>query len=510
MTLVYDAVRRLEADTRQTDLARGFRAEVADPAWLLGRQWQLGEHQGEDASSPVRVTYQARLTPIDPITGQPHLDPRTTPAEAIVESEPGDSWTPSRRVLSGRAVAAAAAAAGSPLPADNSLLLAGLPVPYEVLDGTGYDGRILWDSRPELGLDESWFGDLRPPDPEPIDLWDPAALSYEATFAADAIELRLDRHDGGDLDWYSVDADAPLPAPTTLAEAQTWYPARLRYPGAPLPRWWQIEDAKVDIGGYPPDRAHFATLLLIDLIVNQSDDWFTFPVEALAGHIVTLDEVVVADSFGQDWPLAPPADWSMFATDGLDRRSLVLWATAAAPLAGPLLDEVIIGIDEDANLVWAVEQRLRGRDVPTEADPPPEPPAQLNTSGRLGFTYRPMTRIPPHWHPYTLDTDTVTGRRRFRQGRAADLSGPTPVRMPEPESDLLADPTFDGTDPNHPVHQLEPAAIPPDGLRVQRRAVLARATTGAPVLWTQRRRHPLLSPPTLRLRFDAMQPVPPT
>jgi hypothetical protein len=147
-------------------------------------------------------------------------------------------------------------------------------------------------------------------------------VSYDATFTADGIELRLHRHDGGDLDWYSVDADASLPAPTTPAEAQTWYPARLRYPGAPLPRWWQIEDAKVDIGGYPPDRAHFATLLLIDLIVNQSDDWFTFPVEAQAGHIVTPDEVVVADSFGEDWTLAPPTDWSMFATHGLDRRSL--------------------------------------------------------------------------------------------------------------------------------------------------------------------------------------------
>ncbi len=188
----------------------------------------------------------------------------------------------------------------------------------------------------------------------------------------------------------------------------------------------------------------------------------------------------------------------------------MVWATAATPLAGPLLDEVLIGIDEDANLVWAVEQRLRGRDVPTEADPPPVPPAQLDMSGRPGFAYRPMTRIPPHWHPYVIDTDTATGQRRFRQGRAVDLSGATPERMPEAESDLLADPASDGTDPNRPVHHLEPAAIPPDGVRVERRAVLARATTGAPVRWTQRRRQPLLSPPALRLRFDAMEAVPPS
>ena len=53
--MIFDVVLRLEADPNQTDLARGLAAEVADPAWFLGRQWQMGEHQGEDASSPVSV-----------------------------------------------------------------------------------------------------------------------------------------------------------------------------------------------------------------------------------------------------------------------------------------------------------------------------------------------------------------------------------------------------------------------------------------------------------------------
>jgi len=504
MALVHDVVRRLEADRTQTDLARGFAAEVADPAWLLGRQWQLGEHQGEDASSPVRVTYRARLTPIDPIGGQPLLDPRTTPAEAIVESEPSDSWTPGRRIAAGRAVEAAATAAGSPLPADPALQLSGLPVPYEVLDGTGYDGRVLWQRRAALSLDEAWFGADRPPDPEPLDLWDPAELAYDATFTAGGSTLALTRHDGGDLDWYSVDADAPLPAepPAPVTEL---HPRRVTYPGAPLPRWWQIEDGKVDIGGYPPDRAYLPTLLLIDLIVNQSDDWFTFPVEARAGHVATLDEVVVHDSFGDDWKLTPPADWSLFATAGFDARSLIVWATAATPLVGPPIDEVVIGTDEDANLVWAVELRLRGRSVLGDDDPPPVPPAHIDASGRPGFAYRPMTRIPRHWHPY--EVEEVSGRRRYVQGRAADLSGPVAVLLPEASSDLLIDPNSGGV---HPTHQLEPAALPADGVRVERRAILARATDGSPVLWTQRRRQPLLTPPALALRFDEMEPVPPT
>jgi hypothetical protein len=502
--MIVDIVDRLEADARLTDLARGFRAETADPAWFLGRQWQLGELQGEDASSPIGVRYRARQTPIEPIAAQPGLDPRRVAAEAVVESEPGDFWTPGRRVRVGRAVASAAAAAGSSLPDEPGLRLGGLPVPYDELDGSGYDGRQLWLNRSRLNLQAAWFGPTPPPD-EPADLWDPAEFSYAAQFSVGDATLVLARHDGGDLDWQSVDGVGLLATPSTPVDAVSVYPARLEYPGAPNPRWWQIEDTQVDIGGYPPDRSHFATLLLIDLIASHSDDWFTFPIDAAPGHVVTLDEVVVVDSFGDEWALDPPAGWSLFKTFGLDDRSLVLWATTSTPLVGPVLDEVTIGIDEDANLVWAVERRLSGRDLPTDPDPDPDPPAHLDASGRQGFAYRASTRVPRYWHPYVVQE--IDGRRRFVQGRAADLSGPIAVLLPPPLSDLLHDPRSGGV---HPVHQIEPAAIMDDGLRLQRRAMLARATDGQPVLWTQRRRQPLLTPPGLRLRFDTLEPVPPS
>jgi hypothetical protein len=113
-----------------------------------------------------------------------------------------------------------------------------------------------------------------------------------------------------------------------------------------------------------------------------------------------------------------------------------------------------------------------------------------------------MTPVPRYWHPYLLE-DPPAIRRRFVQGRAADLSGPDPVLLPEPVSDLLSDPR---AGPSDPVHQLEPAAIPAEGVRVQRRAMLARSTQGAPVLWHQRRREPLFSPPVTELHFDILRP----
>ena len=161
---------------------------------------------------------------------------------------------------------------------------------------------------------------------------------------------------------------------------------RVQYPGAPHPRWWQIEDAGSDLGAYAPDRSHFATLLLIEIVTSHSDDWFTFPVTAKPGHVLTLHEVTVIDSFGDRWTIEPPDDgWTLFAVTGLDQRSLVLWPTVATALTGPELDQVDFGVDEDANLVWAVERRIAGRDVPT---PAPTAADSSRAAGRCGRTSR--------------------------------------------------------------------------------------------------------------------------
>ena len=314
----------------------------------------------------------------------------------------------------------------------------------------------------------------------------------------------LERHSGGTIDWYSVDADAPLPVPDPLPEPIAVYPGRMRYPGAPLPRWWQIEEAHVDIGGFPPDRSHFATMLLIDLIVSHSDDWFMFPIVTPAGHIVTLHEVRIRDAFSDEWTVQPPADWSLFKVTKLAETSLLVWPTVATPLNGPTLEDVLLGVDEDANLLWAVERRLEGRDLPTppreDAIMPDGPGQAVDTTQRMRYTYLPSTPMFPYWHPYEIQE--IAGRRRFVQGRLANLATDPPALMPEPRARILFDPQ---STPPAPVHQIEPATVPTHGLQLERRYVLARGTDGKPVLWTQRRRLALLAPPAPHLRFDVMQ-----
>ena len=71
---------------------------MADPLWMLGRQWQLGEHAGEDAGAPVAVRMTVAHTPIEPVDG---LDPTVVPAEAIIEGTAADWWTLGRRIRVG-------------------------------------------------------------------------------------------------------------------------------------------------------------------------------------------------------------------------------------------------------------------------------------------------------------------------------------------------------------------------------------------------------------------------
>ena len=92
------------------------------------------------------------------------------------------------------------------------------------------------------------------------------------------------------VDWFTVDGDGPWPI---LGRPAARYrrevlPSRSTFPGAPHPRWWQIEDHALDIGGFPPDRSHLGTMLLHDVAVAHTDDWFWFPSHGLTrSHYLT-------------------------------------------------------------------------------------------------------------------------------------------------------------------------------------------------------------------------------
>jgi hypothetical protein len=506
MARVFDRYLRLEPRRPLGALAAGLRMEAHDAAWILGRQWRLGEHQGENATTPMEVELELRETPLEGLDGRGGLDLSRTPPEAAIEREMDDWWTPGRRVLYGRRAAAALPALDA---ADPDLLLADLPTPYDALNGRGYDGRSVHARRVELAVPADVFADV--PAAPGAEFWSPSRFRYDSRFtlAGGAPGLVLSDHRGGPLDWWSVDADAPLPpAPPNELRATSAVAGRITFPGAPHPRLWMLEDHAVDIAGMAPDRSHFATLLLIETLAGLGDNWFQLPIATTVGLVLSIERATVVDSFGDRWALTPPQAWHLFRVEGLDGDSVVLWPRAATALEGPVLEEVVLGVDEDANLLVAVEQRLGGRDVPisegsgldVEGDQN-APGSVLDANTDTGHRYRASRGLQPHWHPYVADDSGPL--RRFVQARFADLSSAAADLLPAPRARLLVDPTARA---GEPPHVIAPRAVRETGMRLRRQAKLARDADGRPLLWVERRQLPLLAPPSLDLAFDEAVP----
>jgi hypothetical protein len=491
----YEMHWRLEPDPARRSLAAGFAAAVQDPVWFLSRQWQLGEHQGENATTPVLVDHDSIHTALTAPPDLPLGDPAVVPAEALVEAEVDSWWTLGRRVRVGAVLARDRGIDLSTV--DPSYLLADPPPPYERLAG-GLDGLAAWRSPGGLGLSAADFAGFGVPADRPL-RWDPAELVYSAAFplAGQAALLELPRHRGGRVDWFSASATAPLDGGQSVHGRA--YPTALHYPGAPNSRWWEIENAAVDIAGYPPDSSHFATTLLIELISSHGDDWFLFPLDAAAGSVVTLPSVTVTDSFGDVYPVTPPAGWELFRTSGLTASSLAVWLRALSPIEGQPVEDVLLGLDEYANVLWAVERRTGGHEVAgSGAAPPPDRPGAPEPAP--AYAYRPGQGAAPCWHPYEV-TEGPDGRRRFVQRRLADLSGAEPTLTPAAAAEVLRVRIPGG---GEVVHEIEPATVPSIGVVLERRHRLARDVHGNPVLWMQRQRTPFLRPPSRALRFDVL------
>jgi hypothetical protein len=88
---------RLEPQTTADDLETGVAAPIHDPLWLLARQWQVGEFQGEDAGTPITARWRAQAAPLTrchfgPLAPNTQLqaakfDARAIPLETLVERQ---------------------------------------------------------------------------------------------------------------------------------------------------------------------------------------------------------------------------------------------------------------------------------------------------------------------------------------------------------------------------------------------------------------------------------------
>lgn len=84
---------RLEGRPRTNNFDRALKAEVRDPLWMLTRQWQMGEFQGDDAGTPI---FAKIMTATTQLTRYKALD---NPVENFNNDVPLEAEVEQRRIL---------------------------------------------------------------------------------------------------------------------------------------------------------------------------------------------------------------------------------------------------------------------------------------------------------------------------------------------------------------------------------------------------------------------------
>jgi hypothetical protein len=88
---------RLEPHTRNAEMKTSVQARIYDPLWMLARQWQVGEFQGEDSGTPIIARLRAEVARLTryfagPIAANSQItasrfDGKSAPLETMVERE---------------------------------------------------------------------------------------------------------------------------------------------------------------------------------------------------------------------------------------------------------------------------------------------------------------------------------------------------------------------------------------------------------------------------------------
>ena len=523
---------RLEPQSVTGDPTPGLEARVHDPLWLLARQWQFGEFQGEDAGTPLGVevaTSSQRVTawqPGDP-TGNAVARPlpANEPLDPFVEREALPSPSLRQRAEAGALLVTALAEAGFDT---RSALLATCPLPLPATDGTGAqniprlfrtlalscpDGESAakalevagaagppWLTGAPAGATTAarewrdWYRrSVSPQTADEMDSWIPERIEYRFSIRTGRDDTPLvfnaPLHDGGAIDWYTFD-HAPLRRLTLSHETddpvestggRTMMASPLRYAGMPADRLWQFEDGAVNLGQLEVQRYDLARLCFVEFAMIYGNDWFVVPVDVDRGSFVVTTELAYTTTFGDRF-VVPPADdrgrtgrFRLFETSigGSDAtlRGLLIPPSTRSTIEGRPLEEVLFLRDESANMAWALEITVQGASGEPRSrrdEAQPEIPSSPLKPG-AEIQYRLVTTVPRYWIPLVpVRTD---GRGGFVLRKA------TMTNEDESMGQLLeATPLT--------LHEEE---VPREGVRVRRVPALTRAAGGQYRRWISRR-----------------------
>ena len=108
-------------------------------------------------------------------------------------------------------------------------------------------------------------------------------------------------------------------------------PAPVTFHGMPAPRFWEFEDARIDLGALQPGATDLPQLLLVETLTGYGNDWFVIPIDLPVGSLVETRSLVVTDTFGVRSLLRPTGDPAIASRGGWSMFSLAMPVEARRP-----------------------------------------------------------------------------------------------------------------------------------------------------------------------------------
>lgn len=532
----------LEGRPRREDVSRALRAEIRDPLWMISRQWQMGEFDGEDGGSLIFSRLSLNKTHLNryaqgagdafaydgamPLETQ--VEREAVPIDSGMRMEMGRHWlglmnhflvqhgisagkydtgyvskypiaVPAYPTGSGQSFKAALVAYGQAFTsadawrarvAGEQRVVDGFLVYQAVQSGAHLsDGVVnMGDPQHAQALQDAgaaflaWFERNYAQPGLAGSAWSSSHLEYQFSCAAPQPDnpgsldwLVADEYANGHLDWFSFDLapsgfQAPADAPNQSFSDQisedvlTLLPSKLFFDGMPNARWWEFEDRRVDWGGLDLTTTDVPKLLMLDFMLNYSNDWYLIPYASEVGSLISVAGIELQDVFGVRTLVkhaneGNPANWRRWNMFSLSPRGgqtssetrLFLAPAAVQVQEGKPMESVMFLRDDMANMAWGVEKVVPddffgGRDGQEAAQelfgflqkhaPAYTPPATVPTDAPLHYSL--ATRVPENWIPL-LPNHVSSANRGIRLQRSAmprDIPGLS-VPVVEPRSVLL-------------------------------------------------------------------------
>ena len=341
---------RLEGNNRLEDFRASYSLPTADPLWMLGRQWQMGEFEAEDNGTPLYATVELKTAPITKLRfdgEEMELSP-TSCLEAEVERMAMPlNWRDRIRIGKHFARLMGSEFSVSDFdtryqtqnPGQESLLLEG-PKPDDpavdketkayvklilsgtnsLLDGSKLVTAIRNENRlPNVGDGvltqfQEWYASIYGSwEEDSSKAWKGEQLRYEFALSTlddttdqEELVLKAPDYQSGSLDWYSFD-EAEIPEASHSEEVEIAQAQRnaIRYEvenislnALPKKRLYEFEDSRINLTQSAAGRTDLLYLFLAEFAMVYSADWFSFKLPLSPSSIAQIDSITVVDGFG--------------------------------------------------------------------------------------------------------------------------------------------------------------------------------------------------------------------